>query len=390
MNMTEKTKKLKVADIRPYSNNSKLHSSEQIERLAKSIKDFGYLQKIGVDKNNEVVFGHCRLLAIKHLKYDGEIEVVDLSYLKPKEIKKLRILDNKVVSEEWDLTMLQTEIQSIYSGEADMEIMSDELGIDLRELGDILPESETEGDDDVPEDVETITKPGDLWELGQHKVLCGDSTQEGEVNFLMGGDKADMVFTDPPYGMDAVKNSGVLKKSGYKDIIGDDSTNTAKKAFELCKKIKYKVFWGANYYPEVLPPSGCWIIWDKNNGGSDQADAELAWTNFNGVVRKFEKSSEKINRVHPTQKPIGLIQWCFGKWEFKDLLVLDLFLGSGSTLIACEKTNRRCYGMEIDEHYCDVIRDRYIKWCQDNDRTPEVKLNGNPWKITGKEQERHG
>tara|TARA_R110002020_G_scaffold373345_1_gene584795 strand:- start:141 stop:707 length:567 start_codon:yes stop_codon:yes gene_type:complete len=177
----------------------------------------------------------------------------------------------------------------------------------------------------------------------------------------MNGEKADMVFTDPPYGMNAVSKSGVLSAKYKTDIIGDDNTDVARDSFNLihslydCKQI----WWGANYYSEFLPSAEGWIVWDKNNGGSDQTDCELAWTNFRSVCRLYKKASEKRNRIHPTQKPVELFLWSIEKFKVEFNIVLDVFLGSGSTLIAAEKLNRKCYGMELDEKYCDVIIERW-------------------------------
>jgi hypothetical protein len=173
-----------------------------------------------------------------------------------------------------------------------------------------------------------------------------------------------MVFTDPPYGMSAVSKSGVLSKTYKTDIMNDDTNDVAINSYilvnELFNNVK-QVWWGANYYTECLPSAECWIVWDKNNGGSDQTDCELAWTNFRSVVRQFTMASEKINRVHPTQKPVKLIADIFYKFD-KDKSfnnVLDLFGGSGSTLIACEQLNRTCYMMELDPKYVDVIIQRW-------------------------------
>ena len=173
-----------------------------------------------------------------------------------------------------------------------------------------------------------------------------------------------MVFTDPPYGMSAVSKSGVLQKNYKTDILNDDTNEVAIESFLLSNRLFDKarqVWWGANYYTECLPSAECWIVWDKNNGGSDQTDCELAWTNFRSVVRQFTLASEKVNRVHPTQKPVKLIVEIFKKFEKETLFinVLDLFGGSGSTLIACEQLGRTCYMCELDPKYIDVIIERW-------------------------------
>lgn len=176
-----------------------------------------------------------------------------------------------------------------------------------------------------------------------------------------------MVFTDPPYGMNAVSKSGVLSKNYKNDIMNDDTNEVAISAFLLSQKLfptAKQVWFGANYYTECLPSSECWVVWDKNNGASDQTDCELAWTNFRSVVRQFTMASEKTNRVHPTQKPVRLFAEIVKKFENKERFdtVVDLFGGSGSTLIACEQLNRTCYMMELDERYVSVIINRYLNF----------------------------
>lgn len=378
MEISKKLKKVNLSEIKPYKNNPKTHSQEQINVIKNSILRNEYIQPICVDKNNEIVIGHGRYEAMKEINPEAVIEVVDLSHLPPKKIKKLRILDNRTHDMgEWDNTLLDKEIINLFDGVNIEAISVDEIGFNSDYIEEVFNkqrgEEKEDVEDEVPEMPECLAiKEGDIIELGKHRLMCGDSTDREQVDRLMDGNKADMVFTDPPYGMNAVKNSGVLKEKGYKDVIGDDTNETARKAFLLCKSIKNKIFWGANYYPDVLPSSGCWIVWDKNNGQSDQADAELAWTNFKGVVRKYTQASEKTNRVHPTQKPVSLIEWAFARWLKGNINILDLFLGSGSTLIACEKTSRICYGMELDRHYCSVIIERYCNYTG----ASKVKING--------------
>ena len=255
-----------------------------------------------------------------------------------------------------------------FKGRFDLDL----TGFNLDEIDDILnieaEEKEVEEDDfeiKVPE--EPKAKLGDIYQLGNHFLMCGDSTKEEDVAKLMNGVKADMVFTDPPYGMNAVSKSGVLSEKYKTDIMNDDDNTVAINSFNLCKnyfKDAKQVWWGANYYTECLPSAECWIVWDKNNGGSDQTDCELAWTNFRSVVRQFTMASEKINRVHPTQKPLNLISQIFKKFDKNNEYnnIVDLFGGSGSTLIACEQLNRKCYMMELDPHYISVIIERYINF----------------------------
>ena len=325
-------------------------TKDQHSQLKDSIKRFGLVDPLIVNKNKErkniLVGGHQRLRIAKELGID-KIPCVEVD-LNIDQEKELNIRLNKNVGE-WDYDSLANYFDV---GELmDWGFTDDELQFYEEE-----PEQGLIEDDEIPEVEEAITKQGDLWILEEHRLLCGDATKKEDVDMLMDGKKADMVFTDPPYGMDAVKNSGVLKDK-YKNILNDDSINTAVQSFNLVKDDIPSIWWGANYYANSLPNKSCWLVWDKNNGKSDQMDCELAWTNLKGVTRKYTQASEKKNRVHPTQKPVELIEWCFDK--IKGEIVHDPFLGSGSTLIACEKTNRKCYGMDLDPHYCDVIVKRW-------------------------------
>ena len=223
----------------------------------------------------------------------------------------------------------------------------------------------------------------------KHRLLCGDSTDKADVDKLMDGSKADMVFTDPPYGMnldadfskmrgsqtDFAKSKGLKDSSGYKNVIGDNKEYNPKHIFDTFTCPLF--LWGADYYSERLDNKngGSWIVWDKReNADGTNLDgcfgscfelcwssekhrreiARIKWTGVFGTEKEHDKK-----RCHPTQKPTALAEWFFDKWGKDKNLIVDLFLGSGSTLIACEKTNRQCYGMEIDPHYCSIIIKRW-------------------------------
>ena len=344
----------KIDEVIPYEKNPR-KNDDAVDYVAKSIEEFGFKVPIIIDKDNVIVTGHTRLKAAKKLGLK-EVPTIMADDLTEEQIKAFRLADNKVGEyAEWDFDLLEDELDDI-------------LNIDMEEFGfDIDGDDEEQEviEDEVPEvPEEPKSKLGEVYQLGNHWLMCGDSTSEEDVAKLMNGVKADMVFTDPPYGMNAVSKSGVLSEKYKTDIMNDDDNTVAIKSFNLCQdkfKNAKQVWWGANYYTECLPSAECWIVWDKNNGGSDQTDCELAWTNFRSVVRQFTMASEKTNRVHPTQKPLNLIAQIFKKFDKDNEYnnIVDLFGGSGSTLIACEQLNRKCYMMELDPHYVDVIIQRW-------------------------------
>lgn len=344
----------RIADIIPYAANAKKHDKRQINNVAESIKQYGFVQPIVIDRDGVIVIGHCRALAAKKLGME-EVPCVCVDDLTPEQVNALRLVDNKSNESDWDFDLLADEIPGL-----DLSAFDFDWG--LPEITEEVIEDEAP---EVDEDAEPIAKLGDIWHLGRHRLMCGSSTDKDSILKLTENNPIYLIYTDPPYGMNAVSKSGVLSKNYKTDIMGDDDNSVAISAFMLASEM-YKntnqIWWGANYYTECLPSSECWIVWDKNNGASDQTDCELAWANFRSVVRQFTMASEKKNRVHPTQKPVKLFAEIVKKFDknnnFKT--VLDLFGGSGSTLIACEQLDRTCYMMELDPKYCDVILKRYI------------------------------
>jgi len=288
------------------------------------------------------------------------VPVIVADDLTPEQIKAFRLADNKVAEiAEWDDSMLLSELEELTELEFDMT----QFGFDdLNFVDETIEIVEDEFDGEPPE--EPKSKLGDIYQLGRHRLMCGSSIDKKSVKTLADSNVMDLVFTDPPYGMNAVSKSGVLSKTYGTDIMNDDNNDVAVESFILSQELfgnAKQVWWGANYYSHGLPDSECWIVWNKNNGGSDQTDAELAWTNFRSVVRMFTLASEKTNRVHPTQKPVKLIADIFNKFDKENIFdhVIDLFGGSGSTLMACEQTNKTCYTMELDPKYVDVIIKRW-------------------------------
>lgn len=377
--------------ITPYDKNAKKHPKKQIEQVANSIKEFGMNQPIVVDKQGVIIVGHGRYEACRSLGWTDEeilkyVKVVDLT---EEQAKAYRLADNKLNESDWDMNLVVEELKGL------SEDMLDLTGFDK----DLIIEAD-EKDDEVPETPEEPqSKLGDLYELGNHRVLCGDSTKTEDVERLMDGKKADMVFTDPPYGVDydggiQFTKNGV--KTGQRDkLIADDSEDIYAGSIPImalfCDGPIYTWFAGTKaktIYTEIekVGDLHSLIIWEKNGGyGAMNANYKqkhepcLYWKakgkklNFVGAttettIWKIDKDGK--NKLHPTQKPVELSQKAI--MNHSAGLILDLFLGSGATMIACEKLHRQCYGMELDPKYIDVIVQRYVDYTGNN----KIKKNG--------------
>lgn len=389
--------KLNINEVIPYPDNPRKNDNA-VDAVAESIKQCGYCSPIVIDEDNVILAGHTRLKALKKLKWK-EVECVRKTGLTEEQKKKYRILDNKTNElAEWDFDLLEEEIDGLdfdgfdfgfdfNSGEDDAEIIEDEV-----------PE--------VNEEIEPTVKLGDVWQLGRHRLMCGDSTDKATVERLMDGKKADMVFTDPPYGMNldtdysGMKNNLDFAKSknftgGKKYEQGKvDDFNPQMIDVVLSIDAKEMFLWGADYFAELLPckNDGSWIVWDKRANGNDDIEedyssdkmygscfelcwsknrhkrdiARVKWASVFGTEQEFDHK-----RYHPTQKPIKLVEWFLKRYSKDGHIIIDLFGGSGSTLIACEQLNRTCYMMELDPKYCDVIVKRWETFTGKN----AVKIN---------------
>lgn len=372
----------------PYENNTKTHPPEQVDRIAESIKRFGWQQPIVVDRGNVVIIGHGRLMAAKQLMLDS-VPVVYADNLTEEEAQALRLADNKTNESPWDFGKLEEELAALSIAGIDMTA----FGFDDIEAQIDAPEVQEVETPEVPE--EPKAKRGEIYRLGGHRLMCGDSTCREDIEKLMDGERAALLLTDPPYGISVVEPKagqkakiggdkpitiGTVHRNGrnriiqeakeYFPVIGDDTTDTAQNNYKLAKEYTdNQIIFGGNYFTEFLPPSRCWVVWDKENTGTF-ADAELAWTSFkkgvklyhfmwNGICREGSREVEGKTRVHPTQKPAGMLEKILNDFSAEQDLILDCFGGSGSTLIACEQTGRKCFMMELDPHYVDVIIKRW-------------------------------
>lgn len=373
--------------------NPRTREEERQKKLEKSIEELPEMtvaRACLVYKYNGkyVVIGGNRRLEAHRTLNKKNIPVIEIPENTPiDKIRRIAIIDNESTG--------KTDWQKIKE-EWNLEEIKD-WGVDLPSDWDLSEENEKEvREDDFTEDdaknVETRVKIGEIWQLGEHRLMCGDSTKKEDVERLMNGEKADMVLSDPPYGMklntDYSSCVGSMKSIGgknktrgnkYEKVIGDNEDFTPElittffENFGYCKEV---FLFGADYFAEIIPNKndGSWLVWDKRK--ESQADAidsefELIWSKNRHKRRmlRFDwfgflssvNSTEARNRVHPTQKPTSLLENIINQWGEKAQIIVDLYGGSGSTLIACEQLSRKCYMMELSEHYCDVIIARWEK-----------------------------
>lgn len=381
--------KLALGEIKENPTNPRIIKDEAFKKLVKSVKEFPEMldaRPLVLNKDHVILGGNMRFKAAKEAGIkELPVKIVDWSKEKQEEF----IVKDNVSGGEWDWDELANQYEAS---------QLEEWGLDLPQMLDT--ESDVE-EDEAPEvsSEPPVSKLGEIYQLGRHKVMCGDSTDRASIELLMGGIKADMVLTDPPYGIDY---GGMLKgkgdgrggsdKNGWKsyDAPEWDKQKPEKVVFDNLRELApNQIIWGGNYFTDALPPTMGWLIWDKGQRGFSLADGEMAWTSFDNALRIKEYSRASANREekgHPTQKPQEIIKWCIDYADrhskTKPNLILDLFLGSGSTLIACEQTDRVCYGMELDPKYVDVIRKRYWKFVNNGDETgweekTPVLLEGN-------------
>jgi 16S rRNA G966 N2-methylase RsmD len=363
-----------IETLIPYAKNSRTHSDAQVAQIAGSIREFGFTNPVLIDAESGIIAGHGRVLAARKLDLT-EVPCIRLALLTETQRRAYVIADNKLaLNAGWDDEILKLELEALRE-EFDLGTIgfSEE---ELTAMGSVQTMECAIDPDAVPEaPLDPVTRLGDIWTLGRHRLMCGDSTSVDAVQKLTKAAKVDMVFTDPPYG---IKHSGkgigdvaggVAAANNFGEIFGDQDVTAAVDAFNLCVSMWPEarlIFWGANYYANALPNGHGWLVWDKQRGGEVFSGAELAFVNggvrvdvfrhqWDGMIKASEHGQA---RVHPTQKPIALAEWCFSR-HGNPKTVVDLFGGSGSTLIACEKTGRDARLMELDPKYCDVILNRW-------------------------------
>lgn len=369
-------KEVPISDIKPYANNPR-KNDDAVEFVANSIEEFGFKQPIVVDENGVIIAGHTRYKAAKSLRLET-VPVLFADDLTEEQVKAYRLADNKVAElAKWDMSMLEEELDGIFD-------------IDMSDFGfeDIEEEISLDeiDEDEVEEDVQEITKPGDRWILGDHVLVCGDSTSDSDMEKLMAGELADLVVTDPPYNVsyegktkDALKiKNDSMGNSDFLQFLTDAfATMSAFMKPGAAFYIWHADSEGYNFRKATelagLDMKQC-LIWNKNTLVLGRQDYQwkhepclYGWKpgsshNWYGDRRQttvidFDKPSR--NGEHPTMKPVGLFAYQMKNSSKQGDIVLDQFGGSGTTIIAAEQLGRKARVMELDPHYCDVIINRW-------------------------------
>ncbi|MDD2327975.1 MAG: site-specific DNA-methyltransferase [bacterium] len=385
MKTTSEMQLVPIGKLVPYVNNARTHSPEQINKLRSSLREFGFINPVIIDRDFGVIAGHGRILAAKE---EGitEVPCVFADHLTEAQKKAYIIADNRMAMDAgWDEELLRVEIEALQAEAFDLSL----TGFDEKELSDLFKDDADVQEDDFDVDAElekpTFSKSGDVWTLGRHRLVCGDSTKAETFDTLMQGRKANLVVTDPPYNVNYEGTAGKIKNDNLADekfyqflfdafsniekVMADDASIYVfhadteglnfRKAFSdagfylsgCCIWKKPSLVLGRSPYQWQHEP--CLYGWKKS--GKHQWYADRKQT----TIWEFEKT--KKNTDHPTMKPIPLLAYPIQNSSMSNTLILDPFGGSGSTLIACEQTDRDCYTIELDEKYCDVIVKRYIE-----------------------------
>ena len=375
---------VKTSELIPYARNSRTHSAEQIKQIQASLREFGFVNPILIDSKFNIIAGHGRVLAAKAEGLE-EVPCVFVDHLTDAQKKAYIIADNKLaLNAGWDVEMLKVEFEELESLNFDLSV----TGFSDLEIGELLEEPKTAEEDEFDADAAfneidvPITNRGDVWKLGKHRLMCGDSTSTADVQKLMDGTRVDLLLTDPPYNVDY--------EGGTKDKLKIKNDSMADDTF---RQFLADAFTAAN---EVMKPGAVFYVWHSDSEGYNfrgacrdagwQVRQCLIW-NKNSLVmgrqdyqwkhepclygwkdgaahlwatdRKqttvIDFARPQKSDLHPTMKPVGLFDYQIQNNTKGEDIVLDPFLGSGTTIVACEQNGRICYGLELDEKYCDVI-----------------------------------
>lgn len=370
-------KQMKLADLIPYQRNAKKHDKKQIDNVAESLRLYGFVQPVVVDADNNIVIGHCRCLAAKKLGLE-EVPVVKREDLTPEEANKLRLLDNKLNESDWDFSLLAEDLETLDFSDFDIDWGIPESALAKDVIEDDVPE--------IDEDAEPIARRGDIYQLGNHRLMCGDSTSADDVKKLVDGSLVDLLLTDPPYNVDYEGGTGMKIMNDSMD--NDSFRKFLKDAFSAANEVMKP---GAVFYIWHADSEGynfrgaCmdvgWkvrecLIWNKNSlvmGRQDYhwkhepclygwKDGTHLWASDRKQTTVIDMDRPAKADIHPTMKPVGLFAYQLMNNTKPCDIVLDLFNGSGTTIMACEQTGRYARCMELDPRYVDAAVERWEKF----------------------------
>ena len=386
-------KRVATVDLIPYANNSRVHSDEQVNQIAASIKEFGFLNPIIVDGDNGIIAGHGRVMAANKLGIK-ELPCVDASHLSEAQKKAYVIADNKIaLNSEWDDSILRVEFEALKELDFDLTLTGFSLDeLSEFEIEELAPEYEDDADGEVIEPPEDpVTKEGDVWILGKHRLMCGSSTDIDAVTKLMNGEKADIVFTSPPYNVGKTPNGNDNKYIGYQDNQSDqdylellvDFTNNglmfADYVFCNVQSVSGNKLALIDYLYKMKEVFADTMIWDKETAEpamarrvmnsrfeyiyifSKEANRAVGKKDFRGTVPNVFKlnsrAGKEFAKIHKATFRVELPEYFIE--TFCESSIIDLFGGTGTTMIAAERKNVKSYLMELDARYCDVIIKRW-------------------------------
>ena len=399
---TSEMKMVEIDKLIPYVNNARTHSQEQVNKLRGSLREFGFVNPVIIDSENNVIAGHGRLMAAKE---EGltEVPCVLVDYLTEAQKKAYILADNRYAQDAgWDEEMLRVEIEALEGMDFDVSL----TGFNEDEIADLFADDSTTGAEDDDFDLSdalekaAFVERGDVWIVGRHRLMCGDATSKEDVDTLMDGKKANLILTDPPYNVAFESSDGLsikndkMENEKFYEFLLSAFKNMAE---HLEKGGSAYVFHadteGLNFRKAFIDAgfhlSGC-CIWVKNSlvlGRSDYQwqhepvlygflqNGKHYWSKAAGrsqtTIWNFDKP--KKNKNHPTSKPLDLLAYPIGNSSQENAIVIDTFGGSGSTLMTCEQTNRICYSMELDEKYASVILRRYVEDTDDADNVYVIR-----------------
>ncbi len=386
MKTTTEMQLISTEKLIPYVNNARTHSAEQINKLRSSLREFGFINPVIIDRDFNVIAGHGRIEAAK-AEGISEVPCVFADYLTEAQKKAYILADNRMAMDAgWDEELLRVEIEALQAESFDVGL----TGFDESEIADLFAgdEGDVKDDDfDVDSELEKppVTKSGDLWLLGNHRLICGDSTREETYTLLMDGKKANLVVTDPPYNVNYEGSAGKIKNDNMENgkfyqFLLDAFTCMEKAMADNASIYVFHADTEGLNFRKAFADAGFYLsgtcIWKKQSlvlgrspyqwqhepvlfGWKKKGKHQWYTGRKESTIWEFDKP--KKNGDHPTMKPVPLVAYPIKNSSMSNCIVLDPFGGSGSTLIACEQTNRVCHTIELDEKFCDVIVKRFIE-----------------------------